>query len=142
VLEKLKDLSKLDIFLFGLVGVLWLALAQVLGRVLSHSPIEAQESFQWILGFWALCVLDLLVLRKLISIIFQLVSLAEGNRLRQSIQALCWGVLKVLCLGLFIVVLLKGQKIPMHGLLLGIGTLGVIPVFGGLLLSQRVCHNA
>jgi hypothetical protein len=139
--EKLRVLNRTEFSAFGFVSLAWLVIAQFICSLLS-SQDEFLYASQWLLGFWTISVLDLLVLKKLISSVFKLVSLSQERDLFLSAQALGWGVFKVLCLGLFIIVLLKGHKIPTHGLFLGIGTLVVIPVVGGLLWSQRILSNA
>jgi hypothetical protein len=142
VIESLETSNGKDLWVFGGTALSWLALAQIIVRISSATAEESTLASQWVLGLWFLCVLDLLVLRKLISIILHLVSDAERKSAKSAFQALIWGALKLLCLGLFILVLLKGQKIPMHGLMLGIGTLGTVPVLGGLLWSQRKFQDA
>ena len=131
-----------EFFPFGLVSSLWLLLALAVCGYMSSTPEEWKASFVGAFILWAICNLDLLVLKNLVSNVLNLISLTDGNRLRVSIRALFWGVLKLICLGLFIIVLLKGHKIPTQGLLLGVSTLVVIPLVGGFLWSQRIVPNA
>ena len=53
-----------------------------------------------------------------------------------------WGVGKVVCLGLFVLVLLKGHEMPMHSLVVKMGTLVVALLAGRFIWSQRVLQNA
>jgi hypothetical protein len=143
-MEKLKRplfLRQKALPFFG-VAVLWLILGQFLAWRWSSSFDQAILACQWMFIFWALCILDLLALVKLISIAFQWINSTLENRPVYLIQTLSWGGIKLVCLGFFIGILLKEQHIPMHGLLLGLGTLAIVPWVGGFFWSQRILQDA
>ena len=123
---------------FGLVGLVWLLFGGVLCYFLTARAELAWVSLKWLCGIWTLCILDLYVLRMLVWSVLEILRSDQGNSSLYIVQTAFWGVLKLVCLGLFIIVLLKGQKIPLHSLLLGIGTLGMVPLVGGFLWSQRL----
>ena len=91
---------------------------------------------------WFLSILDLAVLSKLGLVLFSLVNAEGARRSALTIQAFFWGAFKIICLGLFVITLLKGQKIPVSGLSLGMGTLVVVPLLGGFLWSRKVLTDA
>lgn len=133
-----------QLYLFGYVAMAWLVGSSVVSFFLeagqeSGTPVLALAA---LVGFWALSVLDLVALTRFLSVIFKWMSPDAEKRPLFLIQAMFWGLIKVVCLGLFFITLLKGQKIPMHGLLLGMGTLGVVPVVGGFIWSQRILQDA
>ena len=128
----------LEMTSFGLVGLVWLVFGEILCHFLTPNTELAWVSSRWLLGIWALCIVDLYVLRMLVWSVLQILRSDQGNPSLYVIQTAFWGVLKLVCLGLFIIVLLKGQKIPLHSLLMGIGTLGMVPLVGGFLWSQRL----
>jgi hypothetical protein len=127
-------------FVFAALG--WLVVSQWICRELSVGTENSALAAQWALGLWLLAVVDLAVLGKTISCVLFLMHSTSEMRSAHVVQALCWGLFKVVCLGLFIIILLKGQKIPMRGLLLGMGTLVIVPLTGGFFWSQRVLRNA
>jgi hypothetical protein len=97
---------------------------------------------EWMFYFWGLSLIDLFFLAKLMQVMVYGQRSKSKKNLKMSIEALCWGLIKISCMGLFILALLKGQKTPLYGLLLGLATLGVVPVLGGVLWSQRVLRHA
>lgn len=132
--------KKTALLFFG-VAVVWLILALGVGFVWCLSG-DGIRSLIWLTIFWFLSVLDLAVLAVLVKNIFEWMNAKGENRPVYAIRTLCWGIFKVFCLGLFFIVLLKGQQIPMQGLLLGMGTLVIVPLVGGFLWSQKVLSNA
>lgn len=141
-IENLENKTKSGIFLFGTVSVVWLILSEVLCWGLNSNREQAFSAYKSLLGFWTLSVLDLGILAKFLSSAGYLMNANEATRSAYAVQAIVWGVSKVVCLGLFVLVLLKGHEIPMHSLLLGMGTLVVVPLAGGFIWSQRVLQNA
>jgi hypothetical protein len=134
--------KQLHLFLYVALG--WL----ICGASLSFW-LETQQEVPYpglalgaVVGLWTLSLLDLVALTRLLGVVFKWMSPNSGNPAVFFIQTLFWGALKLVCLGLFFITLLKGQKIPMHGLLLGMATLGVVPVVGGFIWSQRISENA
>jgi hypothetical protein len=141
-IEKLENKISSGFFLFGTVSIVWLILGEVLCWGFNSNVEQAFVAYKSVLGFWLLSVLDLTVLAKFLSSTGSLMNATEETKSAHAVQALVWGLAKVVCLGLFVLVLLKGHEIPMHSLLLGMGTLVVVPLAGGYIWSQRVLQNA
>lgn len=143
-MEKSKQSSVYPISSLGLFSFLWLIASEALAVALATSSSQRFLAVQWIFIFWVLSILDLVALAKTLSSVMGLINSSEKSELRATymVQTLCWGFFKLACLGLFILVLLKGQNIPWIGLLLGMGTLVVVPVMGGFVWSQRALRNA
>ena len=135
-----ESLKRKDQVVFLGVSLGWLLLSVALCFFLGPEP--RNDQFLWMLVFWGLSNLDLSVLAKFMSVAVRWAGATPEKRPVLAIQAFCWGIFKVVCLGLFIFVLLKGYEIPTYGLLLGVGTLGIVPLVGGILWSQRVLRNA
>lgn len=141
-IENLENKTNSLIFIFGATSVIWLVLGEVLCWALNSNIEQAFSAYKSFLGFWILSVLDIGVLGKFLSLAAHLMNADELNKSAYAVQALVWGVAKLVCLGLFVLVLLKGHEIPMHSLLLGMGTLVIVPLAGGFIWSQRVLQNA
>ncbi|MEO5971054.1 MAG: hypothetical protein ABIQ95_14090 [Bdellovibrionia bacterium] len=140
--KNLENKTNSGIVIFGIVSAVWLILGEVSCWALNPNPEQAFLAYRSFLGFWCLSVLDLGILAKFLSSAGYLMNANETTRSAYAVQAIVWGVGKIVCLGLFVLVLLKGHEIPMHSLLLGMGTLVVVPLAGGFIWSQRVLQNA
>jgi hypothetical protein len=130
------------VFLFGIVSFAWLFFGSLIILVLNNNYEKIVLNYRTFFGFWVLSIMDLVVLAKFLSTVAHYLNAKELTRAALGVQALIWGLFKILCLGLFVLVLLKGQEIPLHGLLLGMGTLVVVPLAGGFFWSQRILKNA
>jgi hypothetical protein len=136
-----KDIQiKIKPFLW--IALIWLGFGQILCQTMSQDRIQSLASAQWMFIIWALSLLNLGVLAQWMSIVIRWMSSSQEKRSAYLIQTLFWGVFKLVCLGFFIAILLKGHHIPILGLLLGIGTLGVVPLLGGFFWSQRMLNHA
>jgi hypothetical protein len=145
-----KDLTlvRAEFVFFGGAAAFWLFLIEVVGYFFSDSGAVARQIDQAFWGFylWGLCVLEFFVLRMLFQAIFQRVNLNGRATGPFSRRIFFWGFFKVVCLGLFLQVLLKGQKIPLEALMMGFGTLAFVPLVGGFFFSRwemkRELNNA
>jgi hypothetical protein len=101
----------------------------------THSPVATY----WALAIWALCMLDFLTLARCGSSVLALMASGPNDTKRPywMIQSLFWGSMKLLCLGAIGVALFYGRSIPSIALLLGLGTLLVVPLFGGFWWSRK-----
>ncbi|MGK5088776.1 hypothetical protein WDW86_14560 [Bdellovibrionota bacterium FG-2] len=134
-------MGQLKPFLWCALG--WLVLGTLLSLALSSG--EAKLSIAWFLCFWGLSVFDLFALTKVVSTLLILAAGDEKSvekRPALIIQSFYWGFLKIGCLGAFGVVLFLGSSISRGAMLLGLGTLIIVPLFGGFLWSQRVLKHA
>ncbi len=121
---------------FGGVGLIWLILSLALIQFLEDSPSRS-SSQRGVFIFWSLSILDLFVLRMVFFSALEERRTQSRNRGQKSVQLWIWGPLKLICMGLFIGVLLEGQKITLLGYLTGIGTLWIVPLAGGFLWHLR-----
>ncbi len=91
------------------------------------------RTFLWTLGLWVVCVLDLAAMAQMFRAVFALMSdIPEVSRPAWKLRLLIWGLTKLTCLGLLGVILFLNPSIPSPALLFGLGTLVVVPLFGGL----------
>jgi hypothetical protein len=100
------------------------------------------DALKWMLIFWMLCLLDLIALTLLVSAFVSLAAGSSEKRGARIIQASTWGAIKLACLGIFAAILLQGFTIPSLGLYMGMGTLMIVPLVGGLWWSQRELQHA
>jgi hypothetical protein len=115
--------------IWGLVGL----------GVSLQGPGDALQSAKWMIGLWALCVIDLFALANVLRPILLLMTLDDDSDKRPAamINALFWGIAKFVCLGLFCIALMSAQGVPQRALLTGLSTLLVVPLVGGFLWSQK-----
>jgi hypothetical protein len=129
---------------FGIAAALWAVIAIALCRIFTANNAIFAVNFFWMAGLYLLSVLDLVALGKAVQ---GVLSIAAGNRSVSAIQTFYWLLLKLACLGIFILAMVlvsrsghDGKIIPTTGLLTGVGTVAMIPLFGGLLWSW-VAHE-
>lgn len=115
-------------------AALWLVLG--LGVVSSFSASERWwYSAGWFFLFWTLVLLDLALIAGLVG---AMVSWQESSdKARMGIRVAVLGLLKVLWLVIFGAILILKRGIPTPSLLVGLGTLIVVPLFGGLVWSYQ-----
>lgn len=126
----------------------WLLVASIICWVYQqtiHTPERAAPlvAVLWLVCFWSISVLDLFSLAKFIQAIFSMLSerSAAEKKAAYVIRALSWGIIKLGCFGLFGLLLLGATtvlKIPVASLVLGLGTLFVVPLLGGALWGQKI----
>lgn len=125
------------------VGLAWLIIGSVLSCAFRPEGISVSLALFWMVDLWALSMLDLLSMAKLSAGLIALRSDSDtGNPGALQIQALFWGVIKLVCLGLFGAVLLRVQAVPTIALFSGFGTLLVVALVGGFWWSQRELSHA
>ena len=109
---------------FLATGGIWVILGVIASLVSDRSDLR---SIVWFLGVWATCILDFVVTVQLLR------QMLDGK----SAAALTWGTAKLACLALIGVVLWAGQSAPTRALLMGMATLVVVPLFGGMWWYQK-----
>ncbi|MBU6375339.1 MAG: hypothetical protein KGQ59_05045 [Bdellovibrionales bacterium] len=118
----------------GAAGI-WLVLG--LGLIFFVSDPESRVlAFGWFLLLWFLALADFVTIAALVfSIVYW-----EGtpDKARLGIRMGLLGVLKVGLLVIFGTILSLRHGIPTSSLLVGTGTLIVVPIFGGLAWSFKV----
>lgn len=118
-------------FSFGMAAIGW-----VLGSIFICRGIYKGSDFgialPWMLAFNLISLVDLLASSRLIAHLLSLHS-ESVNRTFSVLRASYWASIKIACLFIFGVTLLKGRLLPLFGLLLGASTLLVVPVLGGIL---------
>lgn len=121
---------------FLLTTLVWAGMSA--GVIFSFFP-EPAASLRVFLVFFTLSVTDLFFLMKTVAALLLLMSdQGAENSAIHAIRALVYGSLKLLCLGAMAVFLWKFSNAPSLGILLGIGTLAVVPLAGGLIWSFSV----
>lgn len=94
------------------------------------------------LGLALLSALDLLALAKVVERVLGFAAATSEKRGPALVQTFFWGALKLACLGIFILVLSKGVRFAASSLILGLGTLVVVPLVGGYFWSRRDLEHA
>lgn len=122
---------------FVLAAILWAVIGWASCRGFSQAD-ALTRNLVWFFGLWALSLLDLVALGKTVQGLIAIAGGAGENLPAYTIHTFSWGLIKLVCLGIFALVVIKGSPIPTAGLLVGMGTLVVVPLVGGLLWSQRV----
>ena len=133
---------------FLIVAIVWCFIAFLILFGVSKSV----AGFVWLLGFWFLSVLDIFIIAKLVLSLLSFVSAPSGPQTevigdsKKPIfltQIILWLVAKLVCLGLFGACLfLAGESAPKLGVFLGISTIIVVPLFGGLWWSYKELSHA
>lgn len=124
---------------FGIAAIIWAFLSIGICRYFNADTSRFMTSILWLAGLFLLSLCDLVALGKTIEGMIFVASGEGENRSVRALQTFYWILLKLLCLGIFTVVLIKGRSIPSLGLLLGLGTVGIVPLLGGLFWS-RTAH--
>ena len=127
---------------FVLSALVWAVAGFAACKYLSEDAVVLQRNLIWLFGLWALCLLDLAALAKTVNGMLAIAAGGSGpaaeNRGAYVIHTFSWGLIKLVCLGIFALVMIKARPIPTAGLLLGMGTLVVVPLVGGFFWSQKV----
>ncbi|MBN22115.1 MAG: hypothetical protein CL678_12615 [Bdellovibrionaceae bacterium] len=103
----------------------------------SSNRFQAAQVF---IVFWSLCVMDLFFLERLVGTLMQMSQSAHTEtRWSYGIQSLVYGLLKLLMLGAIVALLFHYGNKNTQGLpiIFGLGTLVIVPLFGGFLWSQK-----
>lgn len=118
------------------VGVLWLFIGSVLSFTLTKEENHPWVSVRWMLLLWLLVLVDIAALASFVSGMFDWRAGSKKNQVILIIRTSSWGVIKLACLGLLGTVLYRVKNIPPVPLLLGLSTLVVVPIGGGLRLKS------
>ena len=123
----------------AVTAILWAAGGVLACRLWSSGTLTLRGNTEWFLGMWALSLFNILALAMTVKEVLALIvenregsSVSPENRLWRAIRAFSWGTLKLICVGIFIVVLIRAGDVSVMGRLLGAGTLVVVPLVGGL----------
>jgi len=118
------------------VGLIWGLIGLFTSLQSENSPFHVM---MWTLGLWFLCMLDLAAIAKTIAIVFILVSPQDlANKPAMIVQVIFWATLKFGCLGLLGFLFWSfGKELPNMALLMGLGTLLVVPLLGGFWWSHK-----
>lgn len=121
---------------FFIAALLWLGLTS-LGSWFYYREGFFNWSFLSLFGIWLICLADIGVTGKFFSAVFRIMTADSKPQQEKSIlsliQAFSWGTIKLAFVGFLIIVIYQGRRIPSSSLVLGIGTLFVVPVAGGLM---------
>ncbi|MGK5083611.1 hypothetical protein WDW37_09925 [Bdellovibrionota bacterium FG-1] len=139
-IENSVDMKQLQPFIW--VGLGWLVLGAVVCFVFSSTAQPPIKTFGWMALIWAFCLLDLYALARAVGAVLGLTTMTGKKRGALVIQASYWGVIKLACLGILGLILLRSSTIPTLGMVLGSSTLIVTPLLGGYWWSQKVLRHA
>lgn len=117
---------------FLVTAVAWLLIAAVAEAWAGRSVVI----LGWFFYLYALALVDLYALARLFQYGIGVMIQSIEKRPALIVRAFTWGAVKLACLGIFGLTLLHGDRIPVSALLMGLGTLVVVPLFGGLLWSR------
>ena len=117
---------------FLVVALVWLAFGVITSYFLTQTNAHPWVSVRWMILLWGLVVADLAALAGVMSGMFDQKASFEKNQVFLIIRTSSWGVIKLACLGLLGLVLYSVKEIPTVALLIGLLTMLVIPVGGGL----------
>jgi hypothetical protein len=124
------------------IALLWLALASAIIGIRGGDA----RAFGWLAGIWALSLADLYALARTVDAALGISASSDqevAKRAALSIQALFWGTIKLVCLAsLGYLLLVVAPAIPQGSLLLGLGTLVIVSLGGGLLWSNQEAGTA
>ncbi len=118
---------------FWLTALAW-AVAGVGVNLWAGGPVG--QAVFWQLATWLACLLDFAVTAQMLRGMLALRAGSEDLGAAGT-RTLAWGVAKLACLALIGVVLWAGQNAPTRALLLGMTTLVVVPLLGGLWWFQK-----
>lgn len=124
---------------FAWVALVWAAVGT---GILAFRPGALTETMPPFLGLFALCLLDVVALAKAIETALRLATITREKRGAALIQTFFWGTLKLVCVGIFILVLSKGVQFSLDSQILGLGTMVVVPLVGGYFWSRRDLEHA
>ncbi len=120
----------------------WLFVGLLLCLVFEWGNEALLLNMGWMALFWALCLLDLYALISTVEAAIEVMAQSGEKRSAQTIRAFYWGSVKLICLGIFGLILFSSHSIPETGLLAGIGTLMMVPLIGGYRWSKKVLTHA
>ncbi len=113
-------------------GVAWLGLG-LAGIWALSAPESRASSIAWFTVFWILGMADLATIAALV---FSMVTWQDSDdRARMGIRVAILGIAKITLLLIFGAILFLRHGIPQSSLLVGLATLIVVPLFGGLAWS-------
>ncbi len=121
------------------VALFWCVLGVV---VLSFTQAQIQTALFWALGLWLFCLFDLVALAKTIAAAMNLMSDQVQEKTIASIQTLFWGTIKLCSFGVLGWILFQAKAAPIGALVMGVGTMLVVPLVGGFWWSKKELNHA
>jgi hypothetical protein len=95
------------------------------------------RSLAWFLVFWGWSNLSLITLGKTVARLAELVSSRTPAKKRMATRGVfLWASGKIGCLLLVVVLLMQVRELPLSVILLGFGTLVIVPLLGGWVWSR------
>ena len=129
--RKMTKIGLRTVLVWWVVGVALLFLTQeTTGAFLSAA--------RWFLIISLLCFVDLVAIVGTMTAAFKWTELADADPLKRSaaaLQTFYWGAFKLACLGILGMILIRAQSASGLSLFLGLATLAVLSLVGGLFCS-------
>jgi hypothetical protein len=121
---------------FAVVAAVWFLISAVLCFKVSPDGADARRALTWLGILGGICVLDLFALAQALAGLFDLMQGDSTNPIFLVIRTSYWGGIKLVCV-IFLGFLMARAAhqippIPTIGLLTGVSTLLVVPLFGFL----------
>ena len=136
---EVKDIPSPHSGLQKLVPFLWTGFAWGIVTVVSNSfgMVDPLHAILWSLALWALCMADFFGTAQMVRGMLAVRAGSSTSGGSPSAQALGGGALKLACFGLLGVVVWAGKEAPLRALLMGLGTMIVVPLLGGVWWFKR-----
>ena len=112
------------------VVAFWVVLGSV--AVYYFAPLQAGELLPRFLGLTSLGLIDLFTTGGLLRVVISIAAGREKNGLGAAIRASSWGTIKLVSVGLLTVTIWRSRGSPPLPLILGLTTLVVVPIIGGI----------
>lgn len=126
--------QKLKPFLW--VAFFWCGLGSFLSfEITSQAALEQDlkiKAVGWFLTFWSLSLLNLFFLARASEAIMDLMVKKKAN----AMEAILWSFLKITTLGLIAFFLFRARDTSILAIVLGLATMILVPLFGGLWWNQ------
>lgn len=127
----------------SLVPFVWTAVAWLvvggLVQLYQGTGETGLRPFYWFCAFWALSMLNLFLLLKVVASLLIFVSENEGSKKAVTPLSLAlWTTAKIAGLGLLVFTLLRSDQASVWGVVFGLGAFIVVPLLGGLWWSRGV----
>ena len=117
-------------FFPDLMPFLWVSFSWLLFGLLFCLVQGQIDAMGWFVGFWFISLCNLFALAKTAH---SAVNLASGTKQsgRELTNLFLWGTLKLFCFGVIVGVFIFVRELASSVVVIGVGTVVVVPLFGG-----------
>ena len=122
---------------FFLGSLSWLVLGLSILKIVRGAGFSWAPDLGWFFAFFLLSHLNLVAMIGFFRTLLPWMADAKSQDLGSIYHLFFWGTLKLGCLGLLIMILFSRRAIPNISLLLGLSTLWMVPLLGGLFWHRK-----